>query len=431
MIVTKHFVYIHTSRTAGTFLNKLILEHVPGAQMIQYHGHLRDLPGEFSHLPVIGFVRNPWDWYVSMVSDYRRKKQYVFNIISNGGAVEVEETMARFLKLGDSSDQSRRLLRQLVSAAPTVINARNPGDRQLPGLRSEHFEKFPENHGYYSWLFQLMYESNNTHRIHIGRFENLRAEALRLFEQTGTTITKGIATYLNEAKALNASKRSSDYIGVYPADLQQLVTDKEKYLIDRFDYDFSDARWSKYPKVDFFRHLGTANVNALVERVKSVPDSLWVSENEGKPNKIVKLNDTCHIMFRFIDGFKNPFDYHDFPIWQEWKDDLLPIMGQAAKILGYEECRFPRIMLAKLPAGSEISPHTDRKASHFIHKIHVPLITNSGTMFHVGDQVRHLPAGEMFEVNNKRNHAVENFGELDRIHLIFECYNMDDYRKSA
>lgn len=70
MIVTNHFIYIHVSRTGGAFLNKLILEQVPGARMIQYHGHLRDLPAEYSHLPVIGFVRNPWDWYVSMYFDY-------------------------------------------------------------------------------------------------------------------------------------------------------------------------------------------------------------------------------------------------------------------------------------------------------------------------------------------------------------------------
>ena len=80
MIVTKHFVYIHTSRTAGTFLNKLIIEHVPGAEMIQYHGHLCDLPERYSHLPVIGLVRNPWDWYVSMFFDYRRKQQYIYQV---------------------------------------------------------------------------------------------------------------------------------------------------------------------------------------------------------------------------------------------------------------------------------------------------------------------------------------------------------------
>ena len=64
MIVSDYFVYIHTSRHGGTFLNKLILDYVPGARMIQYHGHLKDLPAQHAHLPVIGFVRNPWDWYV-------------------------------------------------------------------------------------------------------------------------------------------------------------------------------------------------------------------------------------------------------------------------------------------------------------------------------------------------------------------------------
>jgi len=109
--------------------------------MLQYHGQLRDLPGVFSHLPVIGFVRNPWDWYVSMFFDYRRKQQYVFEIISDGGVVGFKETVSRFLRLGDNSVQSKKLLGQLVKAAPTIINARTPPRLGNPGLRSEHFCK--------------------------------------------------------------------------------------------------------------------------------------------------------------------------------------------------------------------------------------------------------------------------------------------------
>jgi len=239
MIVTKYFVYIHTSRTAGTFLNKVILDHVPGARMIQYHGHLRDLPGELSHLPVIGFVRNPWDWYVSMYFDYRRKRQYIFQIVSDGGAPGFEETVARFLTLGDKSVQSRRLLSRLVDAAPAVIDARTPPRRRNPGLRSEHFADYRENCGYYSWLFRLMFESESTHDIHIGRFENLREEALRLFECTGTPITNGIAAYLKEAEPLNPSRRPNYYVGGYQPELERLVAEKEQYVIDRFGYEFS------------------------------------------------------------------------------------------------------------------------------------------------------------------------------------------------
>ena len=117
------------------------------------------------------------------------------------------------------------------------------------------------------------------------------------------------------------------------------------------------------------------------------------------------------------------------PLWDEWKDVLLPIMEQAAKKLGYRNYRFPRVMLAWLPASGEISRHSDGNASHYIHKIHVPLITNPETIFHVGGKARHLPVGEIIEVNNKRVHAVKNDGEQDRVHFIFECYNMDDYGK--
>ncbi len=427
MIVTEYFVYIHTSRTAGTFLNKLILEHVPGARMLQYHGHLKDLPREYSHLPVIGFVRNPWDWYKSMFADYRRKKQYVFQIIAGAGAPDFEAIAPRFLNLGDNSVESRILLDQLVKAAPTIINTRNPARRHLPGLRSEHFANYPENMGYYSWLFKLMYESEIDHDIHIGRFENLREEALRLFEITGTPITEGITAYLKDAPVLNLSRHSNYFVGAYPPELEQLVIDKEKYLIDRFSYEFSEAH--KYPKTDYFNHLGSADIAALTERVKSIPESLWTSDLGEMHVKIKTLNDTQHVVFRYVDGQKDVFNYHDFPIWDDWKDDLLPIMEQVANRLGYKNYRFPRIMFAKLVAGGEISGHTDGKANFHIHKIHLPLITNPETIFHVGSQSKHLPVGEVVEVNNKRVHAVYNNGEQDRIHFIFECYNMDDYGK--
>jgi len=427
MIITNHFVYIHTSRTAGTFLNRLILEHVPGAQMLQYHGHLRDLPKEYSQLPVIGFVRNPWDWYVSMFFDYRRKQQYVFKTIFDSGARGFAEIVPRFLNLGDNSVVSRRLLEQLVYAAPATIDAQTPAPVRNPGLRSEHFANFPGNHGYYSWLFQLMFESRNPHDIHIGRFENLREEALRLFEITGTPITEGITAYLKDAPVLNLSRHSNYFVGAYPPELEQLVIDKEKYLIDRFSYEFSEAH--KYPKTDYFNHLGSADIAALTERVKSIPESLWTSDLGEMHVKIKTLNDTQHVVFRYVDGQKDVFNYHDFPIWDDWKDDLSPIMEQVANRLGYKNYRFPRIMFAKLVAGGEISGHTDGKANFHIHKIHLPLITNPETIFHVGSQSKHLPVGEVVEVNNKRVHAVYNNGEQDRVHFIFECYNMDDYGK--
>jgi len=240
MIVTDHFVYIHVSRSGGTFLNKLILQHVSGARMIQYHGHLKDLPQEYASLPVIGFVRNPWDWYVSMFFDYRRKQQYVLQVLSDRGALGFAQSVTRFLQLGDNSEQSRKDLEQLVKVAPRQINTRKPARRELPGLRSDHFAHYPANVGYYSWLFGLMFESENPHDIHLGRFENLRGEALRLLEETGTPVTNAITEYLGKARPMNSSSRPKSYAGGYTPELGQLLADREKSLIDRFGYRLSD-----------------------------------------------------------------------------------------------------------------------------------------------------------------------------------------------
>ncbi len=428
MIVTDRFVYIHVSRTGGTFLNKLIMNEVPGARMLQYHGHLEDLPAAFAHLPVIGFVRNPWDWYVSMFSDYRRKGQFVFGVLSDRGTLDFEPTVTRFLNLGDGSPASQRLLSHLTRIAPRAIDPRRRAPNHLPGLRSDHFANYPGGIGYFGWLFELMFRSDRGHAIHIGRFENLREEAHRLFEETGTPITGRIAAYLDDAPPLNPSPRPKHFVGAYGPELEQLVAEKERAIIDRFGYEFSEAH--KYPKTDYFRHLGPADITALVRRVREIPESLWESQNEAKPNKIAQLNETRHIMFRFITDTERVFDYSDHPVlWNEWKNALLPVMNQAAEKLGYSDYRFPRVMLARVPAGGDISGHYDGEASHYVHKIHVPLITNEKAVFHVGRQAMHMPAGEIYEVNNKRVHAVRNDGATDRIHLIFECYNTEDYGK--
>ena len=240
MIITDHFVYLHVSRSGGTFLNKLIGQHVPGARMLQYHGHLKDLPAEYVHLPVIGFVRNPWDWYVSMFGDYARKRQYVFQILSKRGVLDFEATVSRFLTLGDDSVQSKKSLRALATIAPRVIDLQRPPRNHLPGLRSEHFKNYPAGVGYYSWLVQLMFESERDHEVRFGRFENLRTEALRLLEETGTPITNAITAYLEQAEVLNASPRPKHYADSYGPELMQQVAEKDGHLIDRFGYKFSE-----------------------------------------------------------------------------------------------------------------------------------------------------------------------------------------------
>lgn len=82
---------------------------------------------------------------------------------------------------------------------------------------------------------------------------------------------------------------------------------------------------------------------------------------------------------------------------------------------------FIRALLTRLPAGAEIKPHIDDGDSlKRCHRIHVPIISNPDALFVVGNLRFHMPEGEMWEINNRRTHAVQNSGADARIHLIMD-----------
>ena len=83
-----------------------------------------------------------------------------------------------------------------------------------------------------------MFETGTDRTLHIGRFENLRDEALRLLEETGTPITGRMRDFIEKSQPLNASPRPAAYDGGYNAELAGLVAEKERYIVDRFGYTF-------------------------------------------------------------------------------------------------------------------------------------------------------------------------------------------------
>jgi hypothetical protein len=179
-------------------------------------------------------------------------------------------------------------------------------------------------------------------------------------------------------------------------------------------------------KTDSVRELGKVDVAALREAVLAIPEDVWNKENASKPNRFGALDATRHIIFRFVSNFRDWRDSYDGPLWAEWKPLLQPVLAQATRAYGYSEGAFPRVMLARMAPGGVIHPHRDQNpAAKWPHKIHVPLQTNEGVTFVVDGKGYHFAEGEAVEVNNMGLHAVENRGATDRIHLIFEYYDLD------
>lgn len=179
-------------------------------------------------------------------------------------------------------------------------------------------------------------------------------------------------------------------------------------------------------KTESVRRLGTVEIGPLKEAVLALPESTWEAENENKPNRFGALDATRHIIFRFVSNFIDWRESYERPLWDEWKGLLEPVLAQATAAYGYERGAFPRVMLARMAPGGQIHPHRDQNpAAKWPHKIHVPLLTNDEVTFYVDGIGYHIAEGEAVEVNNMGMHAVENRGSTDRIHLIFEYYDLD------
>ena len=179
-------------------------------------------------------------------------------------------------------------------------------------------------------------------------------------------------------------------------------------------------------KTTSVRPLGAVEVGPLRDAVLSIPEQVWDQENAEKPNRFEALDRTRHVVFRFVSNFQDWRESYERPLWAQWRALLEPVMQLAVRPYGYARGAFPRVMLARMAPGGVIKPHRDANpAAKWPHKIHVPLLTNDKVTFFVDGIGYHFAEGEAVEVSNMAVHAVENAGDSDRIHLIFEYYDLD------
>ena len=111
------------------------------------------------------------------------------------------------------------------------------------------------------------------------------------------------------------------------------------------------------------------------------------------------------------------------------------------KILENLPCKYERVRFMKLEAGKIIGKHSDKidKDLGFddgqIIRIHVPIRTNSDVVFSLFESSRskvahefNLKTGHYYYTDVTKPHAVRNMSDVDRIHLVVDCYANDSLR---
>ena len=176
--------------------------------------------------------------------------------------------------------------------------------------------------------------------------------------------------------------------------------------------------------------LGEFDISFLRNRIVDLPESAW--NEDQKRQEIFE----AHTHTQTIKLLFDPDYRHENPTRHKAFDEFQPLVKPFQEHIKSSYCKtlrqkkviakngpgyFVRIILTRLLPSSEITPHVDDGYSlKRCHRIHVPIITNEKCTFKVGASAIKMRAGEMWEINNRRIHAVKNNGDEARVHLIMD-----------
>jgi hypothetical protein len=231
MIATPRFVFLHLHKSGGTFVNQCLLKFIPDARHIGYHLPRRKVPEEYARLPALGFVRNPWSYYVSWYSFQleRPHPNFLFRILSDDGRLDFESTVRNMLDLGAGSVRLDMLLRSLPSAYSN--HGLNLPNFALSSIRNTRL-------GFYTYLYRYLYRGGDTPTI-VSRMEELRSDFLPMLESVKQPVSHEMRSYIEEELPRNISQHAA-YTQYYSGALRDLVALRDSEIILRHNYRFGD-----------------------------------------------------------------------------------------------------------------------------------------------------------------------------------------------
>ena len=178
------------------------------------------------------------------------------------------------------------------------------------------------------------------------------------------------------------------------------------------------------------RKIGDIDVTRFAQQAAKITDAEWTADAfRQKTYEVHKQTQTIRLIMDEDGRHRDPTYHPSYGIYKELLEPIETFIRRQfeqtlkAKRLRKKHGRgyFIRMILVKLLANGSIPHHVDQgETLSKSHRMHLPIITNEQNLFSVGDTEMHMKAGELWEINNRREHGVVNSGSEDRIHLIID-----------
>lgn len=238
MLITPHFVFIHIPKTAGRFCREHIVEY---AGPVLFRGGLHEpasrVPDGFRHLPLLAFIRNPWDWYVSWyfhMQTYGAFNPLYANAVQSGKSCFEDIMQHIFDSIEPGTHAAESLDRYLLSAEHAAVESHDLNTIMVEQQRNAGY-------GMLSWRFSFNLDQNWGVPVHVGRFESLSEDLIDGMLRCGVELGESQQDAIRQAGMVGEGKVRShrDYRDFYGSDkLIERLAEKERPVIERFGYQF-------------------------------------------------------------------------------------------------------------------------------------------------------------------------------------------------
>jgi hypothetical protein len=180
---------------------------------------------------------------------------------------------------------------------------------------------------------------------------------------------------------------------------------------------------------NFLQLAAGLNVTPLLSALQRQPE-LWNAHPIRTKHPGTAHSEVSDILCRFNDIAEfertgDPTTITDdkeciaYPAWEKLPQ-LRPIIFDLMRTV--EAVRLGRVIITKLPPGKSITPHVDGGApAEYFERYMVALQCLPGSVFYIGDEAVTFRAGDVFHINNKIEHWVQNHSADDRLVLIIDC----------
>jgi hypothetical protein len=171
---------------------------------------------------------------------------------------------------------------------------------------------------------------------------------------------------------------------------------------------------------NFYRLAKGVNVAPLLVAINRQPE-LW-NQNTLRTNHPKTAHGEVSdiwLMFNEVgDDVANDIIVKPFPAFKELPQ-ARPILFDLMRLV--EGVSLGRVIITKLAPGKKITPHVDGGApATYYTRYQVALQSLPGALFTIGDETVNFESGEVWLIDNKKEHSVTNNSRDDRIVMIVD-----------